>query len=266
MEESLINPESNQTKTFETQQNISLPSSQTPPIQTPVPTQPPPTIQPSEPKTNKKTKIFAFVLIIFLLLLLIAALIVTKTQTTEQPEITPSPEMTIIPEETPVVSATTSSSSTPLAISDKWKLWSDPNGFYVKYPPSSKINHLNELTTIERKSQSGLYIVSFCKNCNRTSCEGTCNQLKDISITIGSVTKTRQQISPSNKGYYTFQAQALYPNKYNRETLLISAEYENEDSLEEINLLLSTFDWKEKATPTPTAPPKKSPSPTPDYF
>lgn len=234
-------------------------STQPPPDLPRTPATPP--VEEKKSHTIKKT-VTVVILICLLGLLVLASYLIKKSQSTKTILPTPSPA----PSFSPSTTSASAGSSTPLAISDKWKTWSDPNGFSVKYPPFAIIKHLNELTTIDYKSDNGRFILSFCKNCQRAACTGDCNQQQEIEVTLGGQTKAKTQIWPSEKKYFTFQVEALYPNTYNREKLSVSAEYENEAALTDINLILSTFDWKDKATPTPTALPSTTPSPTPDYF
>jgi hypothetical protein len=134
---------------------------------------------------------------------------------------------------------------TPIDFS-KWKLWTDPNGFTFYYPPNARVNHLNENTNIEVKSDSGNYILSFCKDCVKDTCTGTCNKEQDIKITIGDQKYSEKQISPNNEGNFTFRVVVPFPSAYIRNRLVILGNYPYENALEEINSILSTFKFTEK--------------------
>lgn len=130
----------------------------------------------------------------------------------------------------------------------KWKTWNDPNGFTLLYPPNAVATHLNENTTIETRGDNGNFSVSFCKNCVKNACTGTCDNEKDIKIQINGQKYAEKQISPDNIGNFTFRVVISYPNTYTREKLAIFGSYPSEENLTDIDTILSTFKFIEKKT------------------
>jgi hypothetical protein len=106
--------------------------------------------------------------------------------------------------------------------------------------------HLNENTDIKVKSDLGNYTLSFCKDCTKDTCTGTCDKEKEVKIIIGDQKFTEKQISPNNEGNFTFRVVISFPNTYVRNRLVILGNYPYEDALEEMNNILSTFKFAEK--------------------
>jgi hypothetical protein len=133
---------------------------------------------------------------------------------------------------------------TPIDMS-KWKTWTDPNEFTLMYPPNAKINHLNENTNLEVKTDSGIFTLSFCKNCVKDACIGICDKTSDIKIPVNGKVYAEKQISPNENGNFTFRVVLPYPNTFVREKLAIFGSYIFEENLEEMYSILSTFKFTE---------------------
>ena len=208
------------------------------------PTIPPtPTILPPEPvpasKKSKKKLLFVLGAVFFFLLLVLITAFAADKQTPRQPS--PSPVFHEIPDEEWGVKKTASPSASPLIDYSKWKNWNDPNGFTLFYPPNAKAKYLNNNTIVTGKSDYGSYTISFCKNCVKDACNGTCDNEKDITIIVGEQKYAEKQISPDNNGNFTFRVVIPYPNTYTREKLVIFGNYLYEESLSDIQTILSSF-------------------------
>lgn len=132
----------------------------------------------------------------------------------------------------------------------KWKVWNDPNEFQLKYPSSVKVGHVNQTTNVTFEYGNREVTLTFSHIDNKTTitspCTGTCDQQKQIEVTLGTETLSATQISPNNNDDYTFQIQKQYPGTTQKEYVLINVTYPGEIRLYEVNQILSTFTFLEE--------------------